>query len=137
MVAVQCVLPQERNSVAMALLVFSQTFGGAFFLTVTQTVFANSLSSQLTKDFPGPRASEIIAAGASGIRNVAFGDDLAIVLQAYSDSIDNVFYVGLAVSLSLFVTGWGMGWHDVRTKKSGEVQKISAAADVEKASAEK
>lgn len=106
-------------------------------MTVTQTVFTNSLSSQLSKDFPGPRVDEIVAAGANGIRNVAFGDDLTIVLQAYSDSIDKVFYVALAASLGLFVTGWGMGWNDVRTKKPEVVQKIPAVGDIETGSAKK
>ena len=101
----------------MALLVFSQTFGGAIFLTIVQTIFTNTLSNQLSKVFDLGRTARIIGAGANGIRNVVSGADLDIVLEAYSFSITRVFYVGLAASLGVFGFAWGMGWHDLRSKK--------------------
>ena len=42
-VAVQNNLPPSQNSVAMALLLFFQLFGGAVFLAVAETIFNKSL----------------------------------------------------------------------------------------------
>ncbi|KAK3311952.1 putative efflux pump antibiotic resistance protein [Apodospora peruviana] len=136
MIAIQCVLPQDKLPVANALLIFAQTFGGAVFLTAAQVVFSSSLTTQLQDTgFSPARVQQIILAGANGIRQVATTErDLGLVVQAYSDSIDKVFYVGLAVSIGLFLSGWGMGWHDLRPKKSEGVLPESSSSGDEKTS---
>src|SRR5438046_10096778 len=103
MVAVQLVLPQEMLSIAMALLVFSNTFGGAVFLTIVQTIFANHLASELAENFSPLQVAGILAAGAKGLQDVVSGDALQFVLQAYSDSVDLAFYVALASAICLFM----------------------------------
>lgn len=60
----------------------------------------------------------ILKAGARGVRDVVSGDDLLIALQAYSDAIDRVFYVALVAGIGIFLSAWGMGWHDISKKKS-------------------
>ncbi|KAK1750387.1 major facilitator superfamily domain-containing protein [Echria macrotheca] len=133
LVAVQLVLPQEQLSIAMALLVFSNTFGGAVFLTIVQTIFANHLASELAQKFSPTQVAGILSAGARGIPDVVSGDALQFVLQAYSDSVDLVFYVPLASAICLFVVAWGMGWHDI-TKKGGPPGSVGQPKDEEKAS---
>ena len=86
------------------------------FLTIVQTIFTNSLNSQLSAEFGFPKAAGIIAAGANGIREVVSGADLEVVLNAYAVSVNRVFYVGLASSIGVFAFAWGMGWHDLRSK---------------------
>lgn len=101
---------------AIALLVFSQTFGGAIFITIAQNIFTSSLSSQLAERLSVTEAVKVLEAGARDIPGIVSGDNLRIVLQAYSDSIDKVFYLPLAAGIALFITAWGMGWHDITQK---------------------
>ncbi|KAK0650046.1 major facilitator superfamily domain-containing protein [Cercophora newfieldiana] len=115
-VAVQTVLPEDMISIATALLVFSQTFGGAIFLTISQTVFNHSLGVELASRLPGQVADAVMMAGARGVRDVVSGDDLAVAIQAYSVAVGHVFYVTLAAGLGIFLSAWGMGWHDISKK---------------------
>ncbi|KAK3360512.1 putative MFS multidrug transporter [Lasiosphaeria hispida] len=117
LLAVQAVLPQAQISVGMALVIFTNTFGGAIFLTVAQTIFTNSLRSHIEQYVPTIDIEQVLAAGASGIREVVSEADLPGVLRAYSDSVDHVFYLLVAASVCGFVAGWGMGWNDLRKKK--------------------
>ena len=110
------VLAEEQLSVAMALLVFSQTFGGAVFLTISQTIFTNSLRSQLSETLSPTVVLRVMGAGARDLYSIVSGADLDVVLQAYSTAVDRVFYLPLAASIGLFMAGWGMGWHDISKK---------------------
>ncbi|KAK3385784.1 putative MFS multidrug transporter [Podospora didyma] len=117
MLAIQAVVPQSQNSVAMALLVFAQTFGGAIFLTIAQSIFTDSLVSGLQAYTPTIDIERIVHAGASGFRDIISESDLPGVLLAYSDSIDKVMYLALASSVGIVAVGLGMGWHDIRKKE--------------------
>ena len=105
----------------MAIVIFCQGMGGAVFLIVANAVFSNSLRRLLS-----PQSSEIgvtpdavISAGARGLRQlIPDGEQLAIVLQAYTDSIDNVMYVGVGVACVAFAFAWGLGFKDIRREKA-------------------
>ncbi|KAL4780057.1 major facilitator superfamily-domain-containing protein [Aspergillus varians] len=113
-VAVQNLVPHAQISVAMAILVFSLNFGGATFLTFAETDFSQSLPVALAHYAPGVDASAIIAAGATGFRRVISADQLVGVLEAYSESVDHVFYLVCASAAAAFCFAWGMGWQDIR-----------------------
>ncbi|KAK0716265.1 major facilitator superfamily-domain-containing protein [Lasiosphaeris hirsuta] len=117
LLAVQAVLPQSQISVGMALIVFANTFGGAIFLTVAQTIFTNSLRKHVEEYAPTIDLQQLLDAGASGIRGLVSEADLPGVLRAYSESVDQVFYLLTAASICAFIAGWGMGWYDLRKKK--------------------
>lgn len=102
-------------------MVFVQSLGIAVVLAVSDTIFENSLASELRKRAPQADAAAIIAAGATHFRGLVSARDLPGVLAAYSLAVGRVFYLaagvtGLAVFTSLF-----LGWVDVRKKKKGEV----------------
>ncbi|KAK0609908.1 major facilitator superfamily-domain-containing protein [Bombardia bombarda] len=119
-VAVQTVLTPDEISVGMALVIFSQTFGGAIFLAVAGTIFNNSLRELLLEYVPGIDPAALAKAGASGIRDVVSPEDLPAALDAYAKSISRTFYLGLASGILIIATAWGMGWHDIRAKKAVE-----------------
>ncbi len=96
---------------------FSQTFGGAIFLTVAQTIFSNSLSVKIAEYLPNIDAGKVISAGATGMHDVVAEADLPGVLLAYADSVDHVFYLVTASGVLVFAVSWGMGWTDIREKK--------------------
>ena len=121
-VAVQNLLAPEQIPVAMALLMFAQTFGGALFLSFSGTIFTNSLKSLIPKYAPTVDAQAVITAGATGFRKLISGADLADMLVAYAKSVDRVFYLTAAAGVCCFIFAWGLGWKDIR--KKNEVSKV-------------
>ncbi|KAK4561503.1 hypothetical protein LTR86_004821 [Recurvomyces mirabilis] len=132
-IAVQNLVSAPQIPTAMAIVIFCQGMGGAIFLIIANTVFSNSLrrllSAQSSKIGIAPDA--IVNAGARGLRQLLpDGERLAIVLQAYTDSIDNVMYVGVGVACVAFVFAWGLGFKDIRKQKAkSDVQTAKSAAD--------
>ncbi len=102
---------------AMATLVFFQTFGGAVFLSISNSIFNNKLKDELVERVPQLSADKIIHAGARGIRDVVPTEYLLEVLKSYSASVNSVFYAVTAFSVAMLVMSLGMGWKDIRSKK--------------------
>ncbi|KAJ5629221.1 hypothetical protein N7528_002878 [Penicillium herquei] len=119
-IAIQNAVPQGDVSVAMALLIFSQTLAGAVFLTLANVIFDAGLKSLLKKDAPNADAAAILAAGATTFRTVVSKADLPGVLKAYAKSCDYVFYMAAGLGVVIFAFAFGMGWTDVRKKKPSE-----------------
>ncbi|OTB10378.1 hypothetical protein K445DRAFT_70393 [Daldinia sp. EC12] len=115
--AVQNTLPPAQISVAMALLMFSQNFGGALFLSFAETIFSNSLKTLIPRYAPSVNPEIIINAGATGFRTIISPAQLANVLVAYSKSVDRIFYMTAGMGVVCFVFLWGIGWKDIRKKK--------------------
>ncbi|KAI9703447.1 MAG: hypothetical protein M1820_005920 [Bogoriella megaspora] len=118
LVAIQANVPLSQISVAMSILVFCQTFGGAVFLTFAQTILTQSLRSQIPKYAPGVDPETVIDVGATAVRDVVSKRQLAGVLQAYAKSVDRVFYLAVGAACGVFLFAWGMKWTDVRKKKA-------------------
>ncbi|GKT78478.1 MFS multidrug transporter [Colletotrichum tofieldiae] len=116
-IAVQANSAPSRLPVAMATLIFLQTFGGAIFLTAAEVIFSEGLGNNLTKYAPAVSAKTILAAGGTGFRTVVPKADLPGVLMAYSKSISEVFYLLIGLGGVTFGLAWGMGWVDIRKKK--------------------
>ncbi|KKK15676.1 hypothetical protein P175DRAFT_0498759 [Aspergillus ochraceoroseus IBT 24754] len=117
MIAVQNAISPDEVSTAMAILTFSQTFGGSVFLAVAEVIFSNSLKDTIPKYAPNVDPNTVIAAGATGFRDVISQQDLPGVLSAYAKSIDRVFYLAAALAVVQFVASWGLGWKDISQKK--------------------
>ncbi|KAH8705863.1 putative MFS multidrug transporter [Talaromyces proteolyticus] len=117
-IAIQNTLSPDAVSISMSLLSFSQTFGGAVFLTFGDTVFTNSLSTTVPTYAPGVNPEVVIAAGGTGLREVISNPELLYgVLVAYGKTIDRVFYLAAGCACATFLTTWGMGWKDIRKKQ--------------------
>ena len=115
-VAVQNNLAPPQIPIAMALVMFSQTLGGAMFLSFSDTIFTNSLRALISQYAPNVDPQAVVDAGATGFRSILSSDDLGNVLIAYAMSVDRVFYLSAATGVACFAFGWGMGWKDIRKK---------------------
>jgi len=113
-VAIQNVLSPEKISVGMSLVIFSQTFGGAIFLTFGQLVFDSGLRHGLRKYAPTVDAHAVVAAGATSFRQVVSVKDLPGVLSAYNIAINHDFYLAAGASFGAFVCCFAMGWHSIK-----------------------
>lgn len=110
-------MPPPQLPIAMALVMFSQSFGAALFLSLAETIFSNSFGNLISEYAPSVNGQSVIDAGATGFRKIVSGTDLAGVLTAYAKSIDRVFYLAAGLGVGCFVFAWGMGWKDLRKKK--------------------
>lgn len=117
LIAVQANVAPAIVSVATALLVFGQTFGGSVFISVANAVFNGALQKDIQERLPHIDPELIIDAGATGVRQLVSAKDLPEVLKAYATGVDQVFYLATAGSVLMFVFSWGMGWTDIRKKK--------------------
>jgi hypothetical protein len=116
-IAIQANSTPAQTPVATSILVFSQNFGGAIIIAVANAVFTNKLSSELKSRVPSELAFAVVNAGARGVRTVTPAQYLPAVLTSYANAVDSVFYVGIAGSILMFISAWGMGWQDIRKKK--------------------
>ncbi len=101
----------------MSLAIFSQTFGGALFLSFVQTTFNSGLTKYILTFAPGIKANTVIEAGATAVRQAVPRIALKGVLEAYNKSINHVFYLAAASAAATFVFCWGMGWKNIEAKK--------------------
>lgn len=135
MIAVQNSIQPKFVPVAMAMLSFAQTFGGAVFLAIGETILSNQLRLNIPKYAPEVNPAVIIAAGGSGpaVRAAVSNDPAALAgtLLAYSKSVDAVFWFAAGASAVMFVTSWGMGWKDIRKKDSPQAVLAQKKTDIE------
>jgi hypothetical protein len=117
LVAVQNHLPPSLVSVGVAAVVFSQGFGPAIFLSLAQTVFSASLTSHLRHLAPSVNPEIVFMAGAGGFRDVVAKKQVQGIVESYSRSVGDVFYLSASVAAAAFVSSWGMGWTSVKKPK--------------------
>lgn len=81
-----------------------QALSGTYFILVAQSIFANRMLHTLQTTYPDINAGHVISTGASEIRKVFQGADLAAVLDAYMVGIKDVFAFSLAAAaLTVFI----------------------------------
>ena len=89
--AVQVNVPKNQLSIAMALVVFSQNFGAAVFISLGQTTFENSLLPALADLVPEVDAKEIARVGATSFRSLVPQPSLPGVILAYNKAVVTTF----------------------------------------------
>ena len=116
MIAVQNLLAPKLIPVVMSLLMATQTYFAALFLSFGDTIFTNSLRSALEASLTKSQADRVTGAGAYGFRDVVPEGQLEVVLGAYATSINRVYYMIIGLAGLCFVFSWGLGWVDIRKK---------------------
>ncbi|GAB1214124.1 hypothetical protein ATERTT37_003284 [Aspergillus terreus] len=119
-------VPTEQIPQAMAIIIFWQNIGAATSLIAANAIFSNSLRHQLQQRISeiGHSPDVIVGAGVRSIRDLVSGSQLTAVLAAYAKSIDNVMYLGIAVSVCVIIFSPGLGWKDIR--KTKDLQAITS-----------
>ncbi|KAJ5368968.1 uncharacterized protein N7496_008728 [Penicillium cataractarum] len=118
-IAIQNLVPAEQIPVAMAIVIFWQNLGASTSLIAANAIFSNILRHQLQQRIAeiGVSPDIIVDAGVRSIRKLVSGSQLTEVLAAYAKSVDNVMYLGIAVSVAVLVFAPGLGWKDIRKVK--------------------
>ncbi|KAK2837003.1 hypothetical protein FQN49_006507 [Arthroderma sp. PD_2] len=113
-IAVQNAVTAEQQSVAFAIVMATQTFGGSVLLSVGKAIFSNGLETALPTYAPGVNPLTIINAGAGDVKDVVSQQFLPGVLLAYNKAISQVFYAATGAACATFLLSWGIGWKSVK-----------------------
>lgn len=118
MVAVQACLEGPDVAIGTAIIVFSQTLGGALFIAVAQNVFQNQLVSNIAAaNIQGLNPALVLATGATELKNVFPEKFLPVVLTAYNDALTQTFYVSTGTACIMIVGALCIEWKSVKGKK--------------------
>ena len=117
MVAVQASLKQDDVAVGTAIIIFSQTLGGALFICVAQNVFQNKLVSNVAAaHIAGLDPQKVVQIGATQIQTLIPKQFLPVVLVAYNGAVINTFYVSAAMAAVSALGAAFVPWNSVKGK---------------------
>ncbi|QIW97144.1 hypothetical protein AMS68_002662 [Peltaster fructicola] len=117
LIAVQVALPTADVPIGTALIMFSQTLGGALSISIAQNVFTNRLLSNIMSQVPQVNAADVLATGATSLQRVFSPEYLPAIKVAYNESLVNAFYVGVAFAALSIVGSVFVEWKSVKGKK--------------------
>ncbi|KAK6822240.1 hypothetical protein RU639_006918 [Aspergillus parasiticus] len=119
MIVVQAALPIADVPTATAIVMFTQTLGGALFVSVAQNVFQNQLRKNILARAPEVDIAKVVGAGATMLRQAVSKDILPTVLESYNDAITQTFYAAVAIGAIGFFAALPIQWLSVKGKKIG------------------
>ena len=117
LVAVQTVLPADDIPIGTATMMFSQTLGGALFISVGQNVFTNQLIKNLHNVVPELDSGFVLTVGATELKNRIEARFLPGVLSAYNLTLTQTFYVSVAAGAVSIVGAAFVEWKSMKGKK--------------------
>ena len=128
-VAAQTVLQRQDVSIGASLMMFSQTLGGAVFISVGNNIFDTRLTHNLMK-IHGISVGAVGKIGATELRNIVPADLLPQVLIAYNDALRATFYLVTVLTCLTIFGSLAMEWKSV--KKGQQEQFAVTKPDAEK-----
>jgi hypothetical protein len=115
---VQTVLPLSDVPVGTTAVTFCQQLGGAIFVSVAQTVFANGLLSGLQANAPTLNPMIFLHSGATSIRPILeqlqAEDQLESVLKGYVQGLSDCFWIAVACAICAFITACTFEWKNIK-----------------------
>ncbi|KAI3559054.1 major facilitator superfamily transporter [Colletotrichum abscissum] len=116
LMAVQVVLDMADVPTGTAIIIFTQTVGGAIFVAIGQTVFTNKLVESLVEYIPTIDPHSVIAAGVTAIRKTIDPSLLPAVEHAYSDALAQAFLVSAVTASATIIGSVFVEWKSVKGK---------------------
>ncbi|KAF4412777.1 Efflux pump mokI [Colletotrichum fructicola] len=117
---VQNAVTPAQSPSAIAFLLFVENLASAIFTVVGNVIFTQTLTRQVSILAPSvsPEAALAVGGSAEAVRGLLppSSPELHGLLLAFSDSINAVFYLLVALGAVSFAASWGMGWVNVRKK---------------------
>ncbi|KAJ5635708.1 uncharacterized protein N7484_009021 [Penicillium longicatenatum] len=128
--AVQVVLSKSDVPTGLVMIMFFQVLGGALAPSVGQNLFTDGLLQNLSK-MQGIDSAAVVAAGASGFREVVPPELMNAVVGTFNSALRNVFWVALATPVLAWITSWAMEWRQLPISKK-KVNQVPVQEVVEK-----
>ena len=118
-VAAQSVLNAEQITVGSALVSAFQSLGGAISISVGNTVLLNELHAAA---LPGVNIDAVVAAGATGFRQLVPPERIPALLDVYNEALRKVLLIGVVCSGLAFVTALFLEWRSVKTTEKADAE---------------
>ncbi|KAL1602687.1 hypothetical protein SLS60_006107 [Paraconiothyrium brasiliense] len=116
-IAVQAILKPDVVSIGSAIVLFAQGLSGAIFVSVANNVLRNELAQNLVK-LKIPNVSEILAAGATDVRELVPEAFRLPLTEAYNDALSKVFIMAIPFcGIALLFALW-LPWVSVKKKQA-------------------
>ncbi|KAF7320773.1 DHA14-like major facilitator [Mycena chlorophos] len=116
MLAAQVVLDLVDVPTGVSIIMFSQTLGGALFISIGDNVFTNKLVSGLVANVPGLNPEIVLSTGATSLTSSFSPAQLPGVLAAYNDALVAAYYVSVAMCCLSMIGALVMEWKSVKGK---------------------
>jgi len=120
-IVVQASLPATDVPIATALMTFSQTLGGAIFVSVAQNIFSNLLTHNLARAVPGVSPSLVLSTGATDLKNVIDKAFLPQVLVGYNSALTRMWFLCVSMAAISIIGVVAVDWRTSVKKKPAEV----------------
>jgi hypothetical protein len=126
----------------IALLCFSENFGGAVFVSVAQNLMANKLAQKL-QNIADIDPAHVVKIGATEITSLTQDTDtLRAIRVAYNDALAQPFLVALILLCIAAIGTFGVEWKNIKAKPESKEdaeqgQDAEASAETEKAETDK
>lgn len=112
--AVQTVLPREDIPTGLTMVNFMNFVGGTIFVSVSQGLLTNTLTSELRRSIPNLDVTYILGQGATDLSRAVSQEQLPLLLKAYNLGLRHVFYCATAVSCLAFAASCFLEWRTVK-----------------------
>jgi hypothetical protein len=117
LVVVQTALPAADVPIGTAIMMFTQTLGGALFISVGQNVFTNQLIKNLASVVPDLDPKLVLSVGATELKNAIPKQFLPGVLTAYNLALTQTFYVSVAAGALSILGAAFVEWKSMKGKQ--------------------
>jgi len=105
--------PSDLSS-ATAMILFSQTIGGAFFVAAGQAALSNILLSHIPSYAPSVDPQLLIATGATQLRSVFSADQMVGILHAYMDGLQAAYAIAITVMGLATLASLAFRWQSLK-----------------------
>jgi hypothetical protein len=112
--AAQALAKDEDIPTTTALIMFFQTAGGALSVSAAQTVFSNEMIKSLLQNVPTVNPAQVIAVGATEIREIFGSEELSGIIQGYMDGLKVIFIFIIAMSGAATAASFAMPWINIK-----------------------
>ncbi|KAJ7136303.1 major facilitator superfamily transporter [Mycena crocata] len=113
--AAQAVLTLTDIPIGTSIIMFSQTLGGALFISIAQNVFSNKLISGLA-GVVNVSPALVLSAGATSLKEAVPDAQLPAVLVVYNQALISAFYVSLAMACLSLIGALAIEWRNIKGK---------------------
>jgi hypothetical protein len=107
-IVAQLTLASEDIPAVTALMIFSQTFGGAAFIAVAQSVIQSQLQVGLQQLIPDGTSKITRNIGATDLGSLVPSDRLPEARKVYNDSLVSAWYISAALAAACITCAVGM-----------------------------
>lgn len=118
-IAGQAVVAPADLSSATAMILFAQTIGGAFFVSASQSAFANQLVKRLPITAPTVSPAKVLVVGITEIRATFSAEEVTGIVRAYMDGLSVSFALAIATVGMAALAGFGSKWTNLKGKMQG------------------